>query len=331
MKFCWTIAALLTFAPTPIALSLPLRGTPPHRSHAIVRLKNMELPRPQVSGQATLPLHLLPEGKVWTVDLTIGQQLGRFLIDTGAATSMVAPVFVQKLGLIGTPVAGDRVQYAVAGNGCADMNAILHRLPAIATQSLRIEGLMTLELSSAVIPGDLSGVLGLDFLSNFDLLFNPKTQQLKLLPPSQLPTQKRAEAVPLQGKLGVMLAPVKINQKRSYTFLLDTGAESTFISKRVAQELAIPSTQMRAIRVEGFCGIEPAQSTFLSSVVLHNHSLTNLEAIILDSSVLTLLGVDGILGQNFLSAFEQHWRFEQPKSGGFPQRGSLILKPLNFP
>ena len=328
MKFFWTIATLFTLTPTAIALPLPPMATPANSTHAIVRLKNMELPRPTVSGQATLPLHLLPDGKVWTIDLKIGQQSGRFLIDTGAATSMVAPALARQLGLIGTAVPGDRVQYAVAGNGCANLKAILHHLPAIAAQSLRVENLMALELSSAIIPGDLSGVLGMDFLTNFDILFNPSNQQLQLLPPSSLSPPSSSQAVPLKGKLGVMLAELEINGKGPFTFLLDTGAESTFISKQVAQKLAFTPPQMPEISVEGFCGLESAKVAVLDSAKLQNYQLTNLEAIVLDSSVLKVLNVDGILGQNFLNAFEQHWRFEQPASGKFPQRGSLVLHRL---
>lgn len=328
MKSFWKIATLCTLTLSAIALPLTPTVASANSTHAIVRLKNMELPRPTVSGQASLPLHLLPDGKVWTVDLKIGQQSGRFLIDTGAATSMVAPALTRQLGLIGTAVAGDRVQYAVAGNGCANLKASLHHLPAIATQSLRVEGLMALELSSAIIPGDLSGVLGMDFLTNFDILFNPSSQQLQLLPPTPLSPPESSQAIPLKGKLGVMLAELEINGKGPFTFLLDTGAESTFLSQQVAQKLVFAPHQLQDINVEGFCGLEPAKVALLDSAKLHNYQLTNLEAIILDSSVLKVLNIDGILGQNFLSAFEQHWHFEQPTSGNFPQQGSLVLHRL---
>lgn len=86
------------------------------RTHAIVRLKDLELPRPQVSGAETLPLDLLSGGLLWTLDFQVGTVSGRFLVDTGAATTMVGSPLIQKLGLQGTSISRDRLDYAVAGN-----------------------------------------------------------------------------------------------------------------------------------------------------------------------------------------------------------------------
>jgi len=295
---------------------------------AIVRLQNMELPLPRVAGQAILPMRLLEGGQVWTINLNLVGKLGRFLVDTGAATSMIGTTLTRELKLKGTPIPGERLQFAVAGNDCLNMNATLHRLPPIIAQSAKIQDLMVLELSAAVIPGELTGILGMNFFSQFDLRIDPNQKQLQLLSASKLPATDRDRAIPLQGKLGVMLAEVVINGKGPFTFLLDTGAESIFISQQVAEKLAIDSSTMQDISVQGFCGLEPAKTTMLDEVKMQNSQLNNLEAVVLNTSVLKVLAVDGILGQNFLNHFVQHWRFEQPGKVKFPQRGSLVLTPL---
>ena len=79
--------------------------------------------------------------------------------------------------------------------------------------------------------------------------------------------------------------------------------------------------------MQGFCGIEMAEYAALAKVKMGNYQLTNLETVILDSPVLKLLEVDGILGQNFLNNYQQHWQFKQKKSGEFPSGGSLLLTP----
>ncbi|MFB2834545.1 retroviral-like aspartic protease family protein [Floridanema evergladense] len=295
---------------------------------AIVRLQNMELPPPKVSGEATLPMRLVEGGQVWTIDLKLGGKSGRYLVDTGAATSMIATQLTRELNLKGTAIPGERVQFAVAGNDCLNMDATLHRLPTINAQTAQINDLMVLELSKAVIPDELTGVLGMDFFSQFDLVINPQKQQLQLLSPSQLPIADKNRAITLQGKLGVMLAEVEINGQGPFTFLIDTGAESIFISQEVAGKLAIASSKMQDISVQGFCGLEPAKSLTLDLVKMQNYQINNLEAVVLNTSVLKVLAVDGILGQNFLNQFVQHWRFEQSVNGKFPQRGSLVLTPL---
>ncbi|MBE9228234.1 retroviral-like aspartic protease family protein [Phormidium sp. LEGE 05292] len=301
---------------------------PISRLKAIVRLQNIELPPPKVSGEATLPIRLLEGGQVWTIDLKLGEKSARYLVDTGAATSMIATQLSRELNLKGTSIPGERVQFAVAGNDCLNMDATLYRLPTINAQTAQINDLMVLELSKTVIPDGLTGVLGMDFFRQFDLIINPQKQQLQLLSPSQLPIAEKTRAIPLQGKLGVMLAEVEINGKGPFTFLIDTGAESIFISQEVADKLAIASSKMQDISVQGFCGLEPAKSLTLDQVKMQNYQLNNLEAVVLNTSVLKVLAVDGILGQNFLNQFIQHWRFEQPVNGKFPERGSLVLTPL---
>jgi len=298
------------------------------RTHAIVRLKDLELPRPQVSGAETLPLYLLSGGLLWTLDFQVGTVSGRFLVDTGAATTMVGSPLIQKLGLHGTSISRDRLDYAVAGNSCPNFQAILHRLPTLKNKSINIDNLSVLELANTAIPNDISGVLGMDLLSNFDVIIDPTQHNIQLLPPSELPTKENNNAIHLQGKLGVMLAQVEINGKGPFTFLLDTGAESIFMSPQVAQKLAIAPSQMKDINVEGFCGLESAKTTQLAEVKLGDKKLDKLEAIILDSSILKLLEIDGILGQNFLNKFKQHWRFEQNKNGKLSQQGTLILHSL---
>ncbi len=298
------------------------------RTHAIVRLKDLELPRPQVSGAETLPLYLLSGGLLWTLDFQVGTVSGRFLVDTGAVTTMVGSPLIQKLGLQGTSISRDRLDYAVAGNSCPNFQAILHRLPTLKNKSINIDNLSVLELANTAIPNDISGVFGMDLLSKFDVIIDPTQANIQLLPPSELPTKQRNNAIPLQGKLGVMLAQVEINGKGPFTFLLDTGAESIFMSPQVAQKLALTPPQMKDINVEGFCGLESAKLTQLAEVKLGEKKLNKLEVIILDSSILKFLEIDGILGQNFLNKFKQHWRFEQNKNGKIPQQGTLILYSL---
>ena len=167
----------------------------------------------------------------------------------------------------------------------------------------------------------------MDILSNFDVEINPKTQELKLLPPTPVAPANINSIIQLKTKLGVMLAEVEINGKGPFIFMLDTGAESIFISQKLASQLNISAAERQEIRVQGFCGIEMAEYAALAQVKMGNYELTNLETVILSSSVLKLLEVDGILGQNFLNNYQQYWQFKQENSQEFPTEGSLLLTP----
>ncbi|CUR30731.1 retropepsin-like aspartic protease [Planktothrix tepida] len=294
--------------------------------NAIVKLQGLNLPPPKTVGQTTIPLQLLEGSQVFTLQLSIGGKSGSFLLDTGASTTMITTALVQQLGLKGEPISNEGLDYAVAGDDCPNMNAILHHLPPLVINQVRVEELQGLEFSTTVIPEELYGVLGMDFLRNFDVKINPKTHQLQLLNPSLLPPESVAESIPLKSRLGVMLAEVEINGKGPFTFLLDTGADTIFISEQLANQLNLGDATRQEIQVQGFCGLEDAERSRLEQVSLQGYHQNNLEVVILSSPVLDLLQVDGIIGQSFLSQYQQYWRFSPAKSGEF--QGSLLLVPL---
>ncbi|WP_299413904.1 retroviral-like aspartic protease family protein [Acaryochloris sp. IP29b_bin.148] len=288
---------------------------------AIVQLQGLEVPAPRIKGQARLPLSALPGTSVYTLNGQLQRLSTRWLVDTGASTSMVATPVVTALNLKGQPIPNQRLAFAVAGNDCPNLDATLHQLPALQLQEVQVEGLQGLQFANTVIPADLSGVLGMDVLSQFDLYLHPGKSTLSLLPPTPLPKDAIATAVPLEKKLGVMVAQLQINGQGPFRVLLDTAAESTFISEQVAARLNLDAATLSPIQIRGFCGLENAMRSQLNSVTLHQHQRRDLEVIILSSSILKVLKVDGILGQNFLRHYQQYWRFNSDS-------GSLLLVPL---
>ena len=126
-----------------------------------------------------------------------------------------------------------------------------------------------------------------------------------------------------------MIAQVSINGQGPYDFLLDTGAGWVVVSEDLAQKLALTLQENEEIEVRGFCGTEKGQRVTLEEVAIQSHQQQNLDAVVIKSEVLQLLGVDGIVGQNFLNQYQQYWQFSPPNKLGFPNRGSLLLKPIN--
>ena len=294
---------------------------------AIVQLQGLTVPAPQTRGRASLPLSALPGTSVYTLNAQLKNLSTRWLVDTGASTSMVATPIVETLKLRGKPIPKKRLAFAVAGDECPNMDATLHQLPTLQLQGVRVEKLQGLQFTNTVIPAGLSGVLGMDVLSQFDLYLHPGKSELKLLPPTRLPAAAIAAAIPLEKKLGVMVAQLQINGQGPFRVLLDTAADSTFISEKVAAQLQLDPATSKPIQIRGFCGLENAVRSQLDSVTLHHHQRRNVDTIILSSSILKALEVDGILGQSFLRHYQQYWRFNstsKPKAGG-----SLLLVPTS--
>jgi predicted aspartyl protease len=294
---------------------------------AIVPLKNINIPAAKVSGETRINLQSLENSRVFTIPLKVGNLSGNFLLDTGASTTMVSSALVQQLGLVGKPIESEELTSAVAGDDCEDMSAILHPLPQVKMNQVKIEQLQALEFTNTIIPQNLSGVLGMDVLKFFDLKINYKAKKLDLLKPSILPTEQQPDAIKLTNKLGVMLASVTVNRQENLTFMLDTGADLIFISQKLAQQLNLNPAEIEPIQVQGFCGLEDASYSVLQQVKIGKFEQNNLGVVILNSpSVLDTLEIDGIIGQNFFEFYQQYWRFHSDSTSN-QWDASLILEP----
>lgn len=303
--------------------NLPSTRLNPTAVSAIVQLRGLQVPTPQTRGWARIPISALPGTSVYTLSAQLRGLSTRWLVDTGASTSMVATAVVDALGLTGQPIPNRRLAFAVAGNDCLHMNATLHQLPTLELQKVQVAGLHGLQFANTIIPAGLSGVLGMDVLGQFDIYLHPGKSTLSLLPPTPLPVAAIATAIPLEKRLGVMVTQLHINGQGPFRVLLDTAADSTFISEPVATQLQLDAATLSPIQIRGFCGLENAMRSQLDSVTLHQHQRRNLDVIILSSPILKVLEVDGILGQNFLRHYQQYWRFNPGSKGG-----SLLLVPL---
>jgi predicted aspartyl protease len=298
----------------------------PRRLKAIIRLAHTKLPPPTTTGTGRVSLEPLQDGIAWTMDVKIGDRLAKVLLDTGASLSMVSPDLTQSLGLTGKELPPEETRYAVAGDGCQKMKASIYPLPVIALGTAKATGLQTLQLSQAIIPENLAGILGMDLLSHFNFQIDPMRKELQLSPTSEPPKRDRNQAIPLVMQDGVALVKVTINGDLPFLFLIDTGAESTFISPEVASKLKLSSDSMKPIQVQGFCGLEPASYTSLTEVKVGDHALKNIESVVLqNTAVLDSLKVDGVLGQNFLNSFHQFWYFDHSSE---QIKAYLVLMPL---
>ncbi len=296
----------------------------PHTTQAaIVQLQSLNLQKPNVSGEATLPLSLLQKSRgVYALDAQIGDQPSRLLVDTGASTTLLSKALKQSLRITGTPVPNQELSFAVAGKDCPEMTATRFTLPNLAIGSAQVNNLEALQFDQTLIPEGADGILGMDILSHFAMAIDPVKQQLKFKQPQALSLAQRLQAIPLKAKSGVMLAQLQINGAGPFEMLLDTAADGTFISTAIAEAVGIREASQKPIQILGFCGLEDAAIAQLNSVSLGRHRQTGLETVITDSTVLTLLGVDGVLGQNFLRRYQQEWHFPQNQG----ELGFLLLE-----
>jgi clan AA aspartic protease (TIGR02281 family) len=303
-----------------------VRADASERINAMFVATGAKVPLPVSQGTSSnIKMGYLPQSRVFTVPVTIAGKTKGFLLDTGASSSIINSQTAKQLQLPGNPIPGDVLKYMGVGNNCTKVQASLHKLPAINVNSASVSGLSGLGLSPNSIPGKTAGVLGLDFLSQFDMVVNPKQQQLKLLSPSKLTTS----GIPLQGKLGAMTVEVKVNGKGPFRFMLDTGADVMVLSQPLAKQLGINNLKAKKTDVQGFCGFDQAREVKLNQFSIQQYQASQLDAVVLENDGLfNMLGIQGIIGQNFLNKYQQHWRFGERSPLGFPNSGSLVLTPI---
>ncbi|HLO83452.1 MAG TPA: retropepsin-like aspartic protease [Nostocaceae cyanobacterium] len=303
-----------------------LRPDANDRVAALIEVSGAKLPQRIAKGKANITLSYLAENQIYTIPVSIGNTNKTFLLDTGSGQTIVNSQLARQLGLKSVAVPpGLLQQKPVIGGNLSQVPASVFTLPTLSVSAASVTNLYVLGLPSASIPDNLAGVLGLDFLSHFDLIINPQNRQLQLLPPSQ----PVSGAIPLRGNFGILTAQVYINNQGPFNFIVDTGATSMIISKDLAQKLRIDLNMAEREEILGFGGTENAKKITLAKIQLQQHQATKLEAYILENSpILTLPGIQGIIGQNFLNQYRQHWRFGKRNSLGLIESGTLVLTPL---
>lgn len=107
---------------------------------------------------------------------------------------------------------------------------------------------------------------------------------------------------------GVLLVPCLLLDTYRYWFLVDTGAATTMVTQRVAEEIGLKlSHPLRRQRVTSVHKSARAPMVRLSSLQLGSQRVTDLEVLVL--TLPANLRFDGILGVNFLEQFHATFDF----------------------
>ncbi len=306
------------------------RADAPERTLAVLEVSGQSLPRRQSTGETSVALSKLKVrgelSSIYQVPVKIGAETRLFLLDTGASTTLLAAPLARQYGLTSFPVPGNLFEQGVIGTslGPARAKVMAHTLPPLSVGNARVERLVGLSLPPNLIPGGGAGVLGLNFLSAFDMLIDPRTDLLQLRTPSPAPP----EAIALAGRTGILTAQVTINGEGPFLFGLDTGADTTVISTALARRLMLnPSSDLK-VDLIGLGGTQSGQLATLERFTLAEHSVEALSVVIASIPLLSRNNLDGLLGQNFLRQYRQHWRFAPPNSLGLVVEGSLLLEEI---
>ncbi len=104
-----------------------------------------------------------------------------------------------------------------------------------------------------------------------------------------------------------MTVPVRIGQHGSYSFVIDTGSQSTVVSTGLAQRLALPPA--RKARVIGVGGTDLVDTAIVAELGLGRRSFADLEVALLEARHIGaegIVGIDSLQRQRVLLDFERN-------------------------
>jgi predicted aspartyl protease len=190
--------------------------------------------------------------------------------------------------------------------------ALLAALSAAATGLL---GATTALAGGSVVMGARSPTSGVErpsgtFVRNGPGEFRPSDGNLRgvasrFYAPSSLywthtlPTTPVYAIATRPGRIGMIVAPVTINGKGPFRFMLDTGANRTVLASGTAAKLALESSPNDRIQVRGISGLTAVPLVHVASVASGTLQIHDLRAPVLSGPVLE--GIDGILGADGLA------------------------------
>jgi len=106
------------------------------------------------------------------------------------------------------------------------------------------------------------------------------------------------------GSSGAVLVPVGINGHGPFMFVLDTGSSHSTVSQKLTVGLALPAVAKTSVMT--MAGAQTQLVVQVRQVVIGDATSDNLTPSVVSTAQLSAIepGIDGILGQDFLSRFD---------------------------
>lgn len=303
----------------------PGLAVPEHRGAALIQERGTALQGGQLTGGSQMFLERAEGGDTPVLTFSSDFGLVRLLLDTGAASAMVSPALIRRLGLGSRPLPPDIFSLAGGGADCQSLKLFSTRLPELRLPSggpwppLRLHGLEALVIPAVALPKGVDGVLGVPSLKQLPFVVDPLEGRVLFGPPAQQWRRAMAsspEVLPLVWRRGVPLLPLRLRsrsdgQVRELPALADTGAEGLFLTAPLAATLT-PLEPAQSARLIGACGQQEVLRQRLLWIGLGSHSppIQTVEAILTSNPVFALLDVQAIVGQELLRSRRQFWRLE---------------------
>ncbi len=297
---------------------------------ALIQVDGVPLRAGLLQGSALVPLERAAGGDTPILSFQTAGAGGagetvRFLVDTGASSTLVSPALLQRLALASAPIPPAQFGLAGAGQGCAELRPRRALMPQLrlagAVGEVEIRGGEALVLETGGLPAGVDGVLGAPLLRQLPLWVDPGANQLALGGQALAAARHHAGVaatapalLAMRWRAGVPVVPMQ-TAAGSVAALVDTGAEGLFITSSLSRRLAAlagPLPPPAPVQITGFCGLQAAQRLRLAGISLGPPTPSpTVEAIVTSNPIFAAVGVEAIAGQELLRHHRQLWRLDR--------------------
>jgi len=291
---------------------------------------------PPGRGSVTVPV-LYADNLLFADVSVAGGAPVRFVIDSGAGTTVLDSAFAADLGVRGTA--------SLPGMGGGGVRrAELAALPPLEVGGLHLEsqtGAMLPLTGTVEAATDVAarGILGFDFLSRFVTRIDYAAGEVTFWDPDSFAATTRARGTEVEAPLVMNLFsfPIRIDRGGSGTILLDTGAAISLLGRAFAERCALLDRPGVTSGAVGIAGEERSRTVRLDSLTVAGFTVPRPTAAVqLESASAFLTGpYIGVLGNNVLERFAltldyRHQRVTFEKGPYFdhprpPDRAGMML------
>ncbi|MGH9836654.1 MAG: retroviral-like aspartic protease family protein [Blastocatellia bacterium] len=179
----------------------------------------------QTSAASTVKFKLL-RGYVIVIPVTVnGAGPYEFLLDTGTNTTLVSAEFAQALRL--RPI--DRIELVTVAGSQIVPRAQLASVAVGAKSAANVEALFSDLREVRALKPEICGVLGMNFLAQFNYLINYRERRIEFEDDVELENSLSGERLPLECNEGRAIVLARSARKESWRLALDSGISNLLL------------------------------------------------------------------------------------------------------
>ena len=199
-----------------------------------------------------------------------------FLLDTGTNSSIITPEIAQKFKL--RPQ--DRIELMTVAGKQIVPRAFLETVALGAAKAKEVEVLIADLPALRAIDKNIVGVLGQNFLAQFDYLFDFEKRRIEFDAGGELENRLRGKPISFETRENKLLVIASVNQKK-LRLALDSGASHIILFGNVTRQLEFAQNQFSLAEISTNTGNSAAKIVRLDSLLIGDKTFSDESAIII--------------------------------------------------